>query len=177
MNSNLENNNPTTGSSSEYQENLDILRQIDFFSGLPLEATKVFAYLCVRETFKAGDILFQQDEEDGRAFYILTGSAEVIHAENGAQKSIGRIQEGQFCGRLALMGKMRRLFSLQAETDVICLTITRQKFTRALEQFPDLMPKLINTVVEGIYKWEKQFIVGLPEECDACRPKLGVSLV
>ena len=44
MNSNSGKNE--SGTSSEYQENLDILRQIDFFSGLPLEATKVFAYLC-----------------------------------------------------------------------------------------------------------------------------------
>ena len=37
--------------SSEYQENLDILRQTYFFSGLPLESLKVFAYLCTREKF------------------------------------------------------------------------------------------------------------------------------
>lgn len=177
MNSNLENNKPSKGASSEFQENLNILRQIDFFSGLPLEATKVFAYLCVRETFKAGDMLFQQDDEDGRAFYIMTGTAKISHTENGTQKSIGYIQQDRFCGRLALMGKIRRLFSLQAETDVTCLTISREKFTKALEQFPTLMPKMINTVVESIYKWEKHFIVGLPDACDACRPKLGVSLV
>ena len=177
MNSNLENNNPTAGSSSEYQENLDMLRQIDFFSGLPLEATKVFAYLCTRETFKAGDILIQQDDEDGRAFYLIAGTANIIYRQEGIEKSIGLIQEGQFCGRLALMGKMRRLFSVEAETDVTCLTISREKFTKALEQFPALMPRMINTVVEKIYKWEKQFVTGLPEGCNACLPKLGVSLV
>ena len=177
MNSNLENDEQDKGASSEFQENLDILRQIDLFSGLPLEATKVFAYLCVRETFKEGEVLFQQDEEDGRAFYIIHGTAKVLHAKNGTQKSIGLIQEGQFCGRLALMGNLRRLFSLEADTDIVCLTMTRQKFTKALEQFPALMPKMINTVVDKIYKWEKQFIFELPDECDDCLPKLGVSLV
>ena len=177
MNSNLENNKPSQGTSSEYLENLDILRQIDFFSGLPLEATKVFAYLCIRETFKAGDILFQQDDEDGRAFYIMAGSANVLYAENGSQKSIGLIREGQFCGRLALMGNMRRVFSLQAETDLTCLTISREKFNKALEHFPAVIPKMIDTVVESIYKWEKQFLAGLPAACDQCLPKLGVSLV
>ena len=77
MNSNTEKNED--GATSEYQENLNILRQIDFFSGLPLEATKVFAYLCIREKFKSGDFLFQQDEEDEQAYYIISGSARLLH--------------------------------------------------------------------------------------------------
>jgi hypothetical protein len=43
--------------SCEYQENLDILRQTYFFSGLPLESLKIFAYLCTREKFKEGEVL------------------------------------------------------------------------------------------------------------------------
>lgn len=177
MNSNMGNDKKTDGVSSEFQENLDILRQIDFFSGLPLEAVKVFAYLCVRETFKAGELLFQQDDEDGRAFYILSGRTKTQFNDGERTKTIGHIAEGEFIGRLALMGNMRRLFSLEAESDVICLVMSREKFTKALEQFPQVMPKMIKTVVDSIYKWEKQFMAARPDRCDECLPKLGVSLV
>ena len=47
-----------TGGSCEFQENLEILRQIDFFAGLPIETLKIFAYLCSREKYQAGDYLF-----------------------------------------------------------------------------------------------------------------------
>ena len=177
MNSNTGNDKRTGGASSEFQENLDILRQIDFFSGIPLEAIKVIAYLCFRETFKTGDYLFSQDDEDGRALYVISGTVAVQSNLEGVNKSIGTLQAGEFVGRLALVGNMRRLFALKAETDVICLTLSRDKFTKVLEQFPQIMPKMINTVVGCIYKWEKQFIHGLPESCDCCLPKLGVSLV
>ncbi|MBT8407150.1 MAG: cyclic nucleotide-binding domain-containing protein [Deltaproteobacteria bacterium] len=69
---------------SEFQENLEILRQMDFFSALSLQALKVFAYLFTREMFKPGDYLFRQDDNDGTAFYILSGTAEVVRKdENG----------------------------------------------------------------------------------------------
>ena len=82
MNSNSGKNK--SGTSSEYQQNLDILRQIDFFSGLPLEATKVFAYLCSRESCKSGDVIFNQGDEDDRAFYIVSGQARRILLEVAA---------------------------------------------------------------------------------------------
>ena len=63
--------------SSEYQENLDILRQTYFFSGLPLESLKVFAYLCTRERFKTGETLFLQGEEDADAFCLIAGKAQL----------------------------------------------------------------------------------------------------
>ena len=84
MNSSTERQQPR---SSEFQENLGILRQIQFFSGLPLEALKVFAYLCTRETFRAGDYLFHQDDNDGKAFYILSGEAELVRRDGGGELS------------------------------------------------------------------------------------------
>ena len=40
---------------SEFQDNLNLLRQTYFFSGLPLETLKVFAYLCTRQKFDPGE--------------------------------------------------------------------------------------------------------------------------
>ena len=69
--------------SSEFQENLEILRQTYFFSGLPLETLKIFAYLCTREKFRQGEFIFRQDEDDGQAFYIINGKAGLERRDNG----------------------------------------------------------------------------------------------
>ena len=63
MNSSPEKNETTQ--SSEFQENLEILRQTYFFSGLPLQGLKVLAFVCTREKYKEGELLFKQDEDDG----------------------------------------------------------------------------------------------------------------
>jgi CRP-like cAMP-binding protein len=97
--------------------------------------------------------------------------------DNGQELVIRDCEEGEFLGRLALMGTMSRLFSLRARTDMICLTITREKFTKALEQFPDLMPKLIRVIVANIYSWEKRFVAHRTVDCSDCFKEIGVSLV
>ena len=55
---------------SEYQSNLEILMQIPMFSGLPIEPIKLLAYLCKREIFRPGEIIFQQHEVDDNAYFL-----------------------------------------------------------------------------------------------------------
>jgi CRP-like cAMP-binding protein len=162
---------------SEYQENLNFLRQVDFFSGLPLEATKVFAYLCTREFYHSGDYLFQQNDESEQAHYIISGRACLLLAGNNNDLGVKEYGEGDFIGRLVLLGNMRRLFSLKAQTDVTCLILKREKFSKALAQFPDVMPKMTKVVVDNVYNWEKQFVARRKEECSDCFKEIGVSLV
>lgn len=154
-----------------------MLRQIDFFSGLPLEATKVFAYLCIRDTYKPGDAIFQQGDEDDRAFYIMSGQAQLLRQTDDTPTAVREYGEGEFIGRMTLLGQRRRLFTLTAATEMTCLVITREKFTKALEKFPDLTPKFVEVVVRNIYRWEKHFLQIRSGDCSECLQIAGVSLV
>jgi len=163
--------------SSEFQENLEILRQILFFSGIPLERLKVIAYICNRETFKQGEYIFRQDEDDGQAFYILSGKTCLIYKGEEGEEDIRDYEEGEFLGGISLLGEMRRHFSLKACGDVTCLILSRDKFTSTVQQFPELMPRIIKSMVERINDWEGRFIGSREESCKLCRHKLGVSLL
>jgi CRP-like cAMP-binding protein len=175
MNSNSEKTEPCV--SCEYEENLGILREIDFFSGLSLESTKLFAYLCVRQEFKPGDFLFRQKDEKGGAYYIISGTARLSRRRDGEKTEIRDYGEGEFIGRLSLMANVRRLFSLQAMTDVTCLMISREKFDRALQQFPDQLPRMIQVIAEDIHKWEKRFFKERSGDCSSWMEAMGVSLI
>ena len=163
--------------SSEFQDNLNILRQIDLFSGLPLEAVKVLAYLCTRETFNEGDLLFQQKDDDGRAFYIISGKTQLLHRNEGGEMPIRQYGSGDFFGSLALLGSARRLFSMEASESTTCLTLTREKFTKTVAQFPELLPKIIKTIVREIHQWEKQGLSHPDANFKAGMRNVGVSLV
>jgi CRP/FNR family transcriptional regulator, cyclic AMP receptor protein len=162
--------------SCEFQENLEILRVIPFFAKLPLETLKVMAYLCIRETFKKGQFLFTQDDDDGQAFYIISGNAELLYAGESGEHRIRGYGEGGFLGGLTLLGRMRRLFSLVALTDVTCLILTRKKFARSLEQSPELMPTIVGAAVERIRSWEERFLLSCDKSCTDYKEKIGVSL-
>ncbi|MDX2447998.1 MAG: cyclic nucleotide-binding domain-containing protein [Desulfobacterales bacterium] len=173
--SSLETDKLTTA--CELDQNLQLLRQTYFFSVVPLEALKVFSYLCSRERFKAGEYLFRQGEDDGQAFYIISGTAVLERKGGDLIREIRQCSEGEFMGGLSLMGSMRRLFSLKAVSEMNCLILTREKFTRSLSQFPDLMPSLFKALVGAVDGWEKGFLSGCTDQRDECLQHLGVSLL
>jgi CRP-like cAMP-binding protein len=163
--------------SCEFQENLNLLRQTHFFSGLPLESLKVFAYLCMRERLHAGEFLFRQGEDDHQAYYIVSGKARLERSENGHEREIREFGAGAFIGGLTLLGETRRLYSLRAVEETVCILLSREKFTKAIKQFPEQLPRIIRIVVGSINDWEDRFIGELAADCGGCLPRLGVSLL
>jgi CRP/FNR family cyclic AMP-dependent transcriptional regulator len=175
MNSNMEENE--RGKSSELQDNILLLREIDFFSGLPMEVVKLFAYLCFRVTFKPGQYLLQQDEDDACAYYIISGEVELLRQENGLTESIRRYGADSFLGSLALFSPVPRLFSLRAVNDVKCLAMDRERFSKAVKQFPDIMPRLTKVIAERIIAWERHFILKQHDRLPTFDNTIGISLI
>jgi CRP-like cAMP-binding protein len=173
--SSSEKNNLTP--SCEFQDNLEILRQTYFFSGLPLETLKIFAYLCTREIFRQGEHIFRQDEDDGRAFYIIDGRARLERDDDGKKIEIRDYQTGEFLGGLTLLGETRRLFSLKSVTDTTCLVLNRGKFLKTMEQFPNLLARICNAVAKSIDTWEDRFLADRGDQCGDCMGRLGVTLI
>lgn len=166
-----------TGPTCEFEDSLCMLREIPFFSGYPLESLKVFAYLCICESYKSGDYLFRQEEDDGNAFYIMSGQATLIRRIGADEQDIRTLGAGEFVGGISLLGKMPRLFDLKAITDMSCMVLAREKHRRTMEQFPDLIPIIFRAVIGGVRGWEERFLLNRSEDCEACRNNIGVSLV
>jgi CRP/FNR family cyclic AMP-dependent transcriptional regulator len=162
---------------SEFQADLEILRQLQFFSGLSLEALKLAAYLCARQDFRPGDLLFRQDEHDGTAFYIVSGQAGITRDNEGGGAVLRTYGKGDFLGGLALVCDMRRLFTLRALTEMTCVTITRDRFTKVLEQFPEVTAKVLQTIAEAIVVWEQRLLTGDRDLCESCAHLAGMSLL
>jgi CRP/FNR family cyclic AMP-dependent transcriptional regulator len=175
MNSNSESNSDSA--QTDFQDQLDILRQIPFFSQLPLETNKVLAYLCNREIFKQNAQLFSQGDTDGQALYILSGSARIEHKDGSDTLHIRDVGPGTFIGGLSLMAEISWLFSLTATEDLVCLVITREKFRRILEQFPDIMSLIIKGLAVNIRNWEERMLSDHSQVCPQCIGKAGVSLL
>jgi hypothetical protein len=53
----------------------------------------------------------------------------------------------------------------------------REKFSKALQQFPDIMPRIFKAVAKSIDSWEERFLAGRGDMCGECMVNLGVSLI
>jgi CRP-like cAMP-binding protein len=164
-------------SSCEFQDNISLLRETGFFGALPLESLKVLAYLCTREVYKPGDFLYQQGDEDGCAFYIISGSARLILETQSGRSDIREYAAGTLLGTLSLVGHTRRLFSLQAVDDLYVMLLEREKFMKGIAPFPETIPKIFQSLANTIVSWEEQFLGSHDGSCGACTDKIGVSVL
>jgi CRP-like cAMP-binding protein len=165
----------SSGPGCEFKQNLEILRQIEFFAGLPMETLKVFAYLCVREIFPPAEYLYRQDDEDDHAFHVLSGELVLTREIDGREQTIQTYRAGEFIGGLSLLASARRLFSLKAEQETECLVLSGEKFTKAIAQFPELTPRIFKSVAERIREWDRRLIFDMTERGLSLEGLAGIS--
>ncbi len=174
MNSSMVNHN--TCQECELVRNLELLREIPYFSGLSMECLKLLAYLCIRETYAPGDMLFERDNDDARAHYLVSGKLEILRHNSDGPVVCRTLGPGSFLGAVALLGNLRRLFSARAVEETVCRVLAREKFANAMHRFPDQMPRYLQAVVNAIRTWEARQCA---EEvtCEVCLDKMGVTLL
>jgi CRP-like cAMP-binding protein len=172
--------NDNGSSVSELEQNLNYLRRTYFFSTVPVEALKVFAYLCHREEFGPDEYLFRQSEDNGRAFYLIEGCAVLEHRDGDQIRVIRQCGPGDFLCGLGLLGKLNRLFSLKATNRIVSLVLARNKFSKVWKQFPDITPKMFQSILNTVVEWENRFLseyTARPDHGDDCLHRLGVSIL
>lgn len=161
---------------SEYLTNLEMLMEIPVFAGLPIEPLKVLTYLCTKENFRPGEVLFRQYEVDAHAYLILEGRVSML-LDGDSETVLGEFVQGDFVGSLSLFWDSKRLFTLKAESRVVCLMLSREKFQKTMEQFPSMGSLVFQNIAERIYQWEHQFLGEYGGKCPECLSGLGVTLI
>jgi len=163
---------------SEFVANLNIFRQIDFFAGVPIEVIKLFAFLCKRQSYKAGDFIFHQDDDDGCSYYILSGKAKLILTKEEKEYFIREYEAESYFGALSLMTPMVKQFSLIATQDATCMVMTRKTFSKVVDQFPDITLKITRSIGERVLQAERKCILEFESKGrDDLKNLLGISLI
>ncbi|MCU0587133.1 MAG: cyclic nucleotide-binding domain-containing protein [Syntrophobacteraceae bacterium] len=159
--------------SREIKDNLQLLMHLPLLSGLPMEPLKLLAYLCRRQVFRPGQTLFHQDEPDPNAYLIISGKARMI-LEEPEELSLMEVGELDLVGGLSLFCEMKRIYALRAETEVVTLTLSREKFQKTLEQYPDIGPRIFEATARSIIRWETHFVREHLSRCQECRNRMGI---
>ncbi len=148
----------------EMQQNMELLKNVHFFANFPSKALKLVAFLAERAQLSPGDILFEEGDDHGRAYLILSGELSLIKQYDDKQVVVQQYAEGDFLGSFSLIDAMPALFTLQAATKTTILTINRKQFSKILEQFPETTKLCLKALLNELYQWERKNIY----EAGAC---------
>jgi len=141
---------------SEMQANLKLLQDLAFFSALPIKAIKLLAFVAERQHFSVDDTLFEEGDDYGRAYIILSGELTLMRT-NQSEKTVARhFHQGELLGTFSLLGVMPSLFLLKAKKDTTVLTIAREHFIKIQEQFPEATAASLKALLSEVYQWERK---------------------
>ncbi|EKD35957.1 MAG: hypothetical protein ACD_75C01707G0004 [uncultured bacterium] len=156
------------------QQNLELLQELSFFSYLPDKALKLLAFLAERTTLAAGDLLFDEGEDHGRAYLILSGQLALLKKSGTETVVVRHFDTGDFLGSFSLLGTMPALFTLKATAKSTVLTISRQQFAKILEQFPETGKLALKALLKELHQWERK---NLAEAADSCLNRTGATVL
>jgi CRP-like cAMP-binding protein len=141
---------------SEMQENLDLLQELPFFSALPLKAIKLLAFVAERQHFSENETIFEEGDDYGRAYIILSGELTLMKKNDNKQRVVQHFNQGDLLGTFSLLGGLPSLFLLKASSESTVLTISREHYTKIQEQFPETTTLSLKALLHEVYQWERK---------------------
>lgn len=165
--------NSSSHQQSDFQKDLELLKEIPLFASFPGQALTILAYLCSRGGFGAGDIVLEKGDDTGQALYIISGSLVVENNDN-KQEPLLKFSAGDFLGGFSLLGPMPTLFGIRAEAETKVLSLNREQFEKLVEQFPEISKLAMKKMLQALYQWEQK---GISEGVDGVAQKVGVTLL
>lgn len=138
------------------QQNLELLKELAFFHYFPDKSLKLLAFLARRSTFAVGELLFDEGEDFGHAYLLLSGELTLQKKSGDGTRVVRRYFPGDFLGSFSLLGSMPSLFALQATADTAVLTIGREEFAKILEQFPETGKLALKALLKELHGWERK---------------------
>ena len=141
---------------SEMQQNLELLQDRAFFSALPLKAIKLLAFVAERQHFSSDETIFEEGDDYGRAYIILSGQLTLMKKNQNEKKVVQHFHQGDLLGTFSLLGAMPSLFLLKASSETTVLTIAREHFMKIQEQFPETTAVSLKALLREVYQWERK---------------------
>ena len=117
-----------------------VLQELPLFADVSKRHVRKIAKLAKEARFSAGSRIVRRGEPGNAFFVILDGDASVARATGLPPIPL---TVGDYFGEMALLDGGSRSATVVANTDVLCLRISRGPFTRMLKDEPEIALALL----------------------------------
>jgi small-conductance mechanosensitive channel/CRP-like cAMP-binding protein len=134
------------------EHRVSVLRRVDLFSGLENDELERLANKMRQRQFQAGIVIVEKGQPGDSMYVVVEGVLDVYTHPEGAedQRKVVTIQPGQFFGEMSLLTGEPRSATVTAATEVILYQISKDDLNVLIEERPEIMILLTQTVAERI---------------------------
>lgn len=97
-----------------------------------------------------GEVICRQGEPGDRMYIVQTGKAEVLHEEDGSERSVGWLETGDIFGEMAIFERQPRAATVRARGTMRVLTLDKRGFLRHIHEDPSLAYRILQQMSHRI---------------------------
>lgn len=153
---------------------LELFKELSFFEGLKSEDLEHLSPYFSYQSFKAGQMVFGQDEFAEYLYLVIEGSVVIkFKPDDGPSMKVAQIHPGGVFGWSAAMGNVTYTSGAECVADCNTLKMRGEDIRKLKKKYPDLgqvildrlaaviserwknrQPKVISLLAQGIYRTE-----------------------
>ncbi|MCH8345686.1 MAG: cyclic nucleotide-binding domain-containing protein [Chloroflexi bacterium] len=136
-------------------EREEMLQKVPIFAGLDRRHLKQLSKLMVPRAFKAGAVIFKENDQAAGFFVIASGKVEVVRdADSDKPHPLATLGPGDFFGEMALFEGQARSATVSCLEDTELLAMTRWDFSAELTSNAEIAVAVLETVVRRLRELE-----------------------
>ncbi len=133
------------------ERDVDTLRNIPLFAGLPTARLKLIAYTAEMVHFEAGEVIVRQGDPGDAVYIIAEGEAEVLLTDDGGKElSLGTMGRHTLFGEIAVLGQGRRTTTVKAKDRVVTYKISAQLFLELVRSSPEIGRQVMTVLAQRL---------------------------
>ncbi|HEV8308276.1 MAG TPA: cyclic nucleotide-binding domain-containing protein [Methylomirabilota bacterium] len=133
------------------ERDVETLRNIPLFAGLPTARLKLIAYTAEVVRFEPGEVIVQQGDAADAVYIIAEGEAEVWLTDADSHRLLLRTMgPHSLFGETAVLCKRRRTATVKAKDRVVTFKISAQLFLDLVRQSPEIGMQVMTVLAERL---------------------------
>jgi CRP-like cAMP-binding protein len=132
------------------KDEVEMLRRITLFSGLPPAKLKLLAFTSDRVMYSRGEDLFHQGDIGDAAYVILSGNADVLVSTPNGQLKVAEVEQNSIVGEIAILCNTPRTATVTTTTPLEALRIRKDDFLKLLADFPEMAVEIMRVLADRL---------------------------
>lgn len=127
-------------------DEVQLLRAIPLFSGVPPAKLKLLAFASDRVSFKPGETVFRCGDSGDAAYVVLSGEAEVFQTEGDTLVKVGDATANALVGEISVLTELPCNVTVKARTALETLKITKDQLQNLMTCCPYSMSEIMRSI-------------------------------
>lgn len=134
-----------------FERDVETLRNIPLFAGLPTPRLKLIAYTAEVVQFAPGETIVEQGAPADAVYIICEGEAEVLLRDaEGREFILATMGKHSLFGETAVICKGRRTATVRARDRVVTFKIAANVFLDLVRQSPDIGMQVMTVLAQRL---------------------------